>query len=257
MKHADDVERRLHQAADETRVAARRSVRPPLATPERSRPVGWMVFAGVFALVVLAIGILPMLTRSPEPGQVTQTPATAPTTTSIAGTATITEESEPVACSASGIEVPLQQEGLPEDVADTRSSIIAAATSCYIDELGRLAGVGANPRQETELVTSFGGGGFVDLLDRESDGQEPLALLVRLLALPYGSQEYEGLPTYYYWPRAFVYDSWDQIPEEDLVDLQTIYTQQEIDDIAAFGSYAGWRVGISEEGDWRFFVAGD
>jgi hypothetical protein len=73
---------------------------------------------------------------------------------------------------------------------------------------------------------------------------------------PFATQEIEG-DTWYVWPSAFVYDTWDDIPDEDLEALLTVYTQEELDQIAAFGSYAGWRIGITEDGDWRFFVAGD
>ncbi len=59
------------------------------------------------------------------------------------------------------------------------------------------------------------------------------------------------------WPSAFAYDSWEEIPSADLEALRTIYTDEELDQIATFGAYAGWRVGITEEGVWRFFVAGD
>jgi len=36
-----------------------------------------------------------------------------------------------------------------------------------------------------------------------------------------------------------------------------IYTEGELDEIAKFGSYAGWRIGIDENGEWLFFIAGD
>ncbi len=261
MKHLNDLDQRLHDAAEETRQVARVSTpRPPQPA---SRPIrsGWLVFAGVFALVILVVGAIPFLTgrsgQATDPSTGTEPVITA--TTSAEATTTVTGPTEggDGQCSAAGLTPPDEQPGLPGPVAETRRAIVAAAITCYIDELGRLAGVGPNGRPGPELVTSFGGEGFSSLLEWEDDGQAPLALLVRLLGLPPGSQEYEDLPTIYYWPRAFLYDTWDEIPEEDIADLLTVFTQEELDEISGFGSYAGWRVGIGEDGEWRFFVAGD
>jgi hypothetical protein len=54
-----------------------------------------------------------------------------------------------------------------------------------------------------------------------------------------------------------VYESWADIPEELRLELLMIYTEEELDQIAGFGSYAGWRTGIDELGNWLYFVAGD
>lgn len=253
MKHVDDVERRLHQAAEETRVAARQSVPPSLMEPERSRSAGWLVFAGAFALVVLAIGLLPMLTRSTEPGEVTQVPATSTTMATAATTAArATTSTAPATAdcgSAAGMEVPGDQVGLPDQVADMRRALAEAAIACDFETMEQLA--------SPELNTSFGGGGFDNLQRWEDEGTYPaLALLVGIFDTPFATQEIEGA-TWYVWPSAFAYDTWDEIPAADLEALLTVYTEEELDQIAGFGSYAGWRIGITANGEWRFFVAGD
>ena len=47
------------------------------------------------------------------------------------------------------------------------------------------------------------------------------------------------------------------MPEEYIDDLRAIYTDADFDDFAQFGGYIGYRVGITESGDWSFFVVGD
>ncbi|MGH8952065.1 MAG: hypothetical protein ACRDX9_11625, partial [Acidimicrobiia bacterium] len=139
---------------------------------------------------------------------------------------------------------------LPEPVAAMRRAISEAAIACDFATLQELAG--------PDLVTSFGGGEFYHLVELEENGDErPLALLVQLFDTPYATEDYEGLPRHYYWPSAFVYDNWEEIPPADFEALRSIYTDEELDQIQQFGSYALWRIGLTESGEWRFFVAGD
>ena len=252
MKHLDDVEQRLEQAAQEVRQSAKHAVPPPLEGPAR-RPVprGWLMFAATFAVVILALGTIPLFSSpdDPEP-PAGSTPTTAPIATTTAPDPVTTAHPAPVACSAAGMDVPADQEGLPDRVAETRIAIAEAAIACDFTTLESLA--------SPDLVTSFGGGGFENIPIWEEEGTYPaLALLVGLLDAPYAAQDYEGLPRHYYWPSAFAYDSWEEIPQADMEALLTVYTQEELDEAAAFGSYALWRIGITEDGEWRFFVAGD
>jgi hypothetical protein len=39
--------------------------------------------------------------------------------------------------------------------------------------------------------------------------------------------------------------------------LRSIYTEEELEMSAEFGSYALWRIGITETGEWRSLIAGD
>ncbi|MGH8872910.1 MAG: hypothetical protein ACRDWS_13135 [Acidimicrobiia bacterium] len=251
MKHLNQLEQRLEQAAQEVRRAARHSVPPLLEGRSRPVPRGWLVFAVAFGAVILAVGVLPMLSRSGDPGTVGET---APTTSVIVTTTipapTTTAPAVDAGCSAAGMTVPAAQDGLPDPVADVRRAIAEAAIACDYTTLESLA--------SPDLNTSFGGGGFDNLPLWEEEGTYPaLALLVGLFDTPFATQDFDGLPRYYVWPSAFVYDTWDEIPAADLEALRAIYTDEELDRLASFGSYAGWRIGITETGEWRFFVAGD
>ena len=252
MKHLSELEQRLEQAANELRQTARQSTPPPIgdrAARSRVQP-GWLVFAAAFAAVILVMGMIPLLTRSNDPE--TTVGGSSPSTTEMVVTPTTMGRAPTTIapdCSAAGLPMPAEQEGLPGPVAETRRAIATAAIACDYPTLEALGG--------TDLNTSFGGGGFQNIPLWEGQGEGQLGTLIELFDTPFATQDFEDLPRYYVWPSAFVYDSWEEIPPADLEALRTVYTEEELDQIAAFGSYAGWRIGITEDGEWRFFVAGD
>jgi hypothetical protein len=241
MNQLDD---KLQKAAEEVRQVARYSTPPGIQPGPIRLRTGWLVFAAAFAAVILAVGIIPLLGRGDNPGDVAG-PSIAASTTLPATTTTM----PPVECSATGAPQPAEQAGLPGAVAATRDAIVAAATACDLNALEELGG--------PDLNTSFGGGGFQNLIDWETSGQGELGTLVRLFDTPYAVQDLADQGIYYVWPAAFAYDAWEEIPADDLEALLAIYTQEELDGIALFGSYAGWRVGITDTGEWKFFIAGD
>jgi hypothetical protein len=244
MKHLDGVEQRLEQAAQEVRRVAKYSAPPPLEDPSgRSIAPGWLIFAAAFGLVILALGVIPLISSPEDAGpEVSSTPTTA--------AAPATTASRGGDCSAAGLPLPPEQAGLPAIVAQTRMAIAEAAIACDYDVLGALAA--------PDFVSSFGDGGIENIRQWEEEGTYPAtALLVELFGTPYAHEDYDALPRHYYWPSAFVYDSWDEIPPADMEALLSVYTQEELDQAAGFGSYALWRIGITETGEWKFFIAGD
>lgn len=115
------------------------------------------------------------------------------------------------------------QPDLPEAVAATRAAIIEAALACDLGRLEELslAGDGA-------FNYSFGQPGPAGLAEhlrtREADGEELTRILVETLRLPFRAREI---------PDGDRYVSWDRPDPLD------------------------YRVGITESGDWMYFVAGD
>lgn len=240
----NDIEQRLREAGAEVRQFAGQSVRRPLPQTS-SAPRGWLVFAAAFAVVVV-VGLIPLLMGGGETTPAGSTPSSpsAPST-SMAPTTTGPE----ARCSATGVGVPVSVEELPPAVADKHTAITQAAAACDLPALSRLAG--------EDLTTSFGGGGFENLELWEAEGTGRLGTLLEVLGTSHAIVESGAEGDIYVWPAAFTYDTWDDIPAEHIEELGGIYTQQEIDQIAEFGVYAGWRVGIDETGNWLFFVAGD
>lgn len=154
-------------------------------------------------------------------------------------------------CSAAGLGIGVGEQDLPPAVATMREAIVEAATNCDYERLAELGG---------DLRYSFGAGddpaGFWREIEASGPNPPPLRSMVELLALPFGTVE-AGDITYYVWPRAFAYDSWGSVPEEDRRALTVLYDASDQDGFAQFGAYIGWRVGITADGDWAYFVAGD
>jgi hypothetical protein len=262
MKHLDGVEQHLEEAAREVRAVAKHSV-PPTPEPPARRSVapGWLIFAAAFGAVILAVGVIPLISSPDETDPAAgSTPTTVPApvstvpapTTTVPAPTTIAPTTVPTSgeCSASGMDVPADQPGLPDQVTDVRRAIIEAAIACDYETMESLAG--------PNFTTSFGDTGFEKIPEWEESGLYPATkLMVQLFDTPYAFEDYEGQPRHFYWPSAFVYDSWDEIPAEDMEALRSIYTEEELEMSAEFGSYALWRIGITETGEWRFFIAGD
>jgi hypothetical protein len=156
-------------------------------------------------------------------------------------------------CSAdTGFSKPSPQAGLPPAVAATRASIVEAAAQCNYQELARLARSGESP-----FTYSFGGGddpaGYWQRL--ASNGEPVLSILAELLDRPFASRTV-GQATQYVWPSAYSYERWGDVPEPEREALRPIYGDEDFRRFEQFGSYAGYRVGITA-GEWIFFVGGD
>ena len=49
----------------------------------------------------------------------------------------------------------------------------------------------------------------------------------------------------------------DSVPEADKEVLRALYDEDDFATFSDFGGYIGYRLGITENGEWSFFVAGD
>lgn len=155
-----------------------------------------------------------------------------------------------LSCSAQDLEAQLSdQDGLPEVVADTRQAIADAATHCDYERLEELTA--------DQFTYSFGAEGDASGFWRRGElrGSEPLRYLVELLDRPHARIDAGG--PRYVWPSAFAYDAWEDVPEADREALRPLYDDDDFARFEQFGGYTGYRVGISEAGEWLFFVAGD
>lgn len=167
-------------------------------------------------------------------------------------------------CSAAGLseEVP-EPVGLPAAVAKMRKEILKAAVNCDFELLERLALRGDGTFQYSFGQSSPEGVGDF-WREREREGEEDLAILVKLLSLPYATntiQPSPGVPpnTIYVWPALAEKQAPD---EEDWRALRAVYPAEQVErirsDFEALGTgYLAHRTGISQDGDWIFFVAGD
>jgi hypothetical protein len=132
---------------------------------------------------------------------------------------------------------------------------VAAATACDDDALAQLGSAGTRP-------FSFTFGGATDAAaywrrletDRTA---EPMRYLVELLKRPYRDRDGGNAQRQYVWPSAFAYERWSDVPQSERDGLRPLYGDAQFEQFALFGSYSGYRVGISSDGEWIFFIAGD
>jgi len=148
---------------------------------------------------------------------------------------------------------PTRHPDLPEAVSATRTAIIEASRACDYDKLAELGLPGDGP-----FTYSFGGGGRPAAFWKEAEaaGQAPLRMLLELLDGPAATREAGGT-TQYLWPVAYAFERWEEVPASARDDLRRIYGEEDLRRFEQFGSYVGHRVGITESGDWIFFVGGD
>jgi hypothetical protein len=144
---------------------------------------------------------------------------------------------------------------LPEKVRQTRARILEAARS---GDLNKVATV----MQSNELAPVFSFGGEKNPVEfwrssyPDSDGLEALAILIELLELPFVHLDRGTPQEMYVWPY-FYSVPLRQLTSEQKVELFRLVTGSDWREMLDFGAYIFFRVGISPDGVWHFFVAGD
>ena len=145
---------------------------------------------------------------------------------------------------------------LPEPVRRMRELIVEACLSGEIERLRPLISSGADATQ-----LSFGDMpgdpiAFLRELSGDEHGHEILAILYEVLSAGYVRLA-EGSPEeMYVWPYFFAVPL-DALTGRQRVELFKIVTAGDYEDMKNYGAYIFYRVGISPEGRWMFFVAGD
>ena len=199
---------------------------------------------------MLALGLIVALAAGCGSGEEEATTTTVTVTETETVTRTVVTAPEPAApsaeCSAAGLspELPADPQ-LPDEVAEVRDEIAAAAVACDYERLQELAlergtGFTFSYGAETSAADFWAGA--------EERGEEVMRILVDTLRQD--GHQYQGN---WVWPRAYA----DAPSLEDWQAIAGIYTQEQIDSFRESGSFLGYRVGITPDGDWQFFVAGD
>lgn len=235
---------------EETLLSGRRALRREVEAtgeglfPPGHRSVTWYLELGERTLVA-ATG------DGPEPGSLS---SNTEVLARMVGSVQALPGDEVATCSAADLDpAPEPQPQLPEPVAAQRADIVEAAVACDYEALAALALAG-----DEQFTFTFGGGDdpAEHWRSAEERGEEVLRFLVGLLDAPFGVVEPQELDREYVWPRAFAYGTWDDVPEEDRSVLEPFYIGR-FGDFELFGGYLGYRIGITETGDWLYFVAGD
>jgi hypothetical protein len=145
---------------------------------------------------------------------------------------------------------------LPEPVRRMHDLIVEAAKSGEIERLRPLLGTG-----DDMVQLSFGDVegdpiAFLKGLSGDPEGQELLAIMEEVLNAGFVHLE-AGTPNeIYVWPYFFGIPL-DKLDSRQKVELFKIVTAGDLEDMKQFGTYIFYRVGITPEGRWAFFVAGE
>lgn len=145
---------------------------------------------------------------------------------------------------------------VPFPVRKMRELILEAARSGDVEKLRPYLGYG-----DDITMLSLGGFdedpiSFLKSLSGDREGHEILAIITEILEAPFVKQKDIDGQDLYIWPYFYSYP-FDKLTPEQRVQLFRIITYGDFEEMHSFGSYIFYRLGITPEGRWRFFVAGD
>jgi hypothetical protein len=141
---------------------------------------------------------------------------------------------------------------LPPAVARTRDRILAAARSGNLQGLAAIVQADETTfsRSDERDPAAFWRANYPD-----SEGLEALSILTTILEAPFVHADRGTQQEVYLWPY-FARVPLKTLSREQKVVLFKIVTGGDYKDMLAFGTYAFFRVGISPDGIWQFFVTG-
>lgn len=201
-------------------------------------------------------------TATPVAAPTTDAPATDTPATDTPTTATPTETAAPGTdpvrpavegdCSAAGLApAPVAGTDLPEATVATAELLVDAALRCDEQLLTTAA-------TESDTKLTFGDVDPTTFFGLPETEEDLYATIVTLLTeLPPAVQAHTD-PVAHVWPRvateAFAADdaAWQEVVDAGLLEVDQAEQMRE-----AGAGYLGWRIGITTDGDWTFFVAGD
>lgn len=144
----------------------------------------------------------------------------------------------------------------PEPVRRMRELIVEAAASGDIERLRPLLGKGMTETQVSIVETDEGPVETLKGQSGDEEGIEVLAILLDVLATGFVHVGKGTADEMYVWPY-FAEKSLATLTPPEKVELLRIVTAGDFADMKEFGSYNFYRVGITPDGQWKFFVTGD
>ncbi|MBI1620232.1 hypothetical protein IOD40_06090 [Aquamicrobium sp. cd-1] len=144
---------------------------------------------------------------------------------------------------------------LPEPVRRLREEIMAACLSGELERLRPLLQTGENATQLSFGSIPSDPIEFMRSISGDGEGHEIMAILYEVLASGYVLEEIED-DQMYIWPY-FYSVPLDTLTPAQRVELFQLVTAGDYEDMKNFGGYIFYRVGITPDGRWQFFVAGD
>lgn len=144
----------------------------------------------------------------------------------------------------------------PRPVARMHALLSKAALSGNIEALRPLVGTGTNTTQLS--LSGFDGDPIEYLrgLSGDEQGHEMLAIILDILDSGFVRLDEGTDAEIYVWPY-FAAGPLTELQPTQMVELFRIITSGDFEDMKAFGAYNFYRLGITPQGQWKFFVAGD
>ncbi|MDF0699154.1 hypothetical protein PYR71_22125 [Rhizobium sp. MC63] len=144
----------------------------------------------------------------------------------------------------------------PEPVRKMRQQIVEAAASGDLERLRPLMGAGAEQTQVTVGEPTDDPIGTLKDLSGDPDGDEILAIMLDIVSTGFVHVGQGTAEDMYVWPYFAEKDLKSLTPPER-VELLRIVTAGDLSDMQEFGGYNFYRLGITPDGKWKFFTAGD
>lgn len=144
---------------------------------------------------------------------------------------------------------------LPDAVRNLRNRLLEVAHSGDVEQLRPIL----DGFQEAPILSLEGENDPIEHLKAASgDGQgiEMLAILLEILESGYVHRDKGDNGEIYIWPY-FVDIPPDKLTPRQLVELFRIITAGDFADMQAYGTYVFYRIGITPNGEMKFFIAGD
>lgn len=145
---------------------------------------------------------------------------------------------------------------LPEPVRRMHGLILEACKTGDINRLRPLVGTGDSGTQLSLTEVEGDPIEFLKGLSGDSEGQEILAIMEEVLSAGFVHTEAGTPQELYVWPYFFAVPL-EKLDPRQRVELFKIVTAGDYEDMQQFGAYIFYRLGITPEGRWAFFVAGD
>jgi hypothetical protein len=145
---------------------------------------------------------------------------------------------------------------LPAPVRDLHDKLVAAAKAGLIEAVRPLLKTGEAPTQLSLAGVDNDPITFLKSLSGDEGGQEILAILLEVLEAGYVHLDAGKPEELYVWPYFFAVPL-DKLTDMQRVELFKLVTSGDYEDMKSFGAYIFYRVGISPDGQWRFFLAGE
>ncbi|RIY01346.1 hypothetical protein D3218_08250 [Aureimonas flava] len=154
------------------------------------------------------------------------------------------------------IEIVYGDEGLPQPVRDLRAKLMEVARTGDIEKLRPYFQTGADPTVVSATMPEQDPVVTLKEASGDGDGVELMAILLETLEAGHVRLDPGGENEIYVWPY-FTQVDLGALTKPQLVQLFELVTAGDYQRMVANGSYDFYRVGISPEGRFEFFVDGD